>query len=65
MDILLVHPYYISSTGLYQAKQANLNAPSAERIVADTFGYLTPQLFTFTSSQELTRWVLGVYHKRK
>jgi hypothetical protein len=48
IDILLVHPYYISSTGLYQAKKANLNAPSADRIVADTFGYFFPTIMMDT-----------------
>ena len=40
MDILGVHPYYVSGTGLYSAKKASLNAPAPERIINDTLGAL-------------------------
>lgn len=40
VDVLGVHPYYISSTGLYAAKKPTLNAPAPERIVQDTLACL-------------------------
>lgn len=40
VDVLGVHPYYISGTGLYSAKKPSLNAPSPERIVGDCLACL-------------------------
>merc|ERR1719453_468780 len=40
VDILGVHPYYVSGTGLYSAKKASLNAPAPKRIIDDTLAQL-------------------------
>ncbi len=40
VDVLGVHPYYISGTGLYSASKATLNAPPPSVIAEDTFRVL-------------------------